>query len=164
MTRWSRRRQSCPGRDHRANGGCQRADSGTTPGGLNDWQPDFNTVVVDEAHHAAGRDVTRGFSNTAGRGTTDGPLIVGVTATPERGDKHVPRGSVRRNRLPKVHPGDDAAGYLCDLRAVQVLLHANFDALHTTGMAISSRASWRRALHAAMPPQQVLEAFQDACE
>ena len=52
------------------------------------------------------------------------------------------------------------AGYLCDLRAVQVMVQANFSALRTT------RGDWQegdleRALLAANAPEQVLEAFQE---
>src|SRR5262249_11851193 len=61
----------------------------------------------------------------------DGPLVVGVTATPERGDHHSLRqvfdGIVYQKTLLEMMQ----AGYLVDLRAIQVLLQADFHALRT---------------------------------
>lgn len=45
-------------------------------------RPDFNTVIVDECHHAAAASYTKIFEHVA----PANPLLVGVTATPDRGD------------------------------------------------------------------------------
>jgi len=48
--------------------------------------PDFHTIVIDEAHHAPAATYRR-ILTYCRAGQTDGPLVVGVTATPERGDR-----------------------------------------------------------------------------
>lgn len=45
----------------------------------------FGTVVVDEAHHATAATYI-GIFEATGAGQPDGPVLVGVTATPDRGD------------------------------------------------------------------------------
>jgi len=45
----------------------------------------FRLVIVDEAHHTAA-DSYRRILDGLGVGTADGPLCLGVTATPDRGD------------------------------------------------------------------------------
>lgn len=45
----------------------------------------FGLVIVDEAHHATSASYTR-VLETLRAGEDDGPLLVGVTATPERAD------------------------------------------------------------------------------
>src|SRR5437870_4899857 len=48
--------------------------------------PDFRTIVIDEAHHAPAPSYRRILAYChAWR--PDGPLVVGVTATPARGDR-----------------------------------------------------------------------------
>src|SRR4030095_15309106 len=61
----------------------------------------------------------------------DGPLVVGVTATPERGDRQSLRQVFDRIVYQKTLLEMMQAGYLVDLRALQVLLQADFDALRT---------------------------------
>jgi len=48
--------------------------------------PDFQTIVIDEAHHAPASTYRR-ILEYCRAWRTDGPLVVGVTATPERGGK-----------------------------------------------------------------------------
>jgi superfamily II DNA or RNA helicase len=48
--------------------------------------PDFTTVVVDEAHHASAESYRRILRHVRAW-EPDGPLVLGVTATPERHDK-----------------------------------------------------------------------------
>lgn len=45
----------------------------------------FDLIVVDEAHHAAAESY-RWILDELDAGTDDGPLLLGVTATPDRGD------------------------------------------------------------------------------
>src|SRR5262245_61895122 len=49
--------------------------------------PDFQTIVIDEAHHAPAPTYRR-ILEYCRAWHPDGPLVVGVTATPERGDRH----------------------------------------------------------------------------
>src|SRR4029450_6992147 len=49
--------------------------------------PDFQTIVIDEAHHAPAPTYWR-ILEYCRAWQADGPLVVGVTATPERGDHH----------------------------------------------------------------------------
>jgi superfamily II DNA or RNA helicase len=46
--------------------------------------PDFHTIVIDEAHHAPAPTYRR-ILDYCRAWRPDGPLVVGVTATPERG-------------------------------------------------------------------------------
>ncbi len=76
----------------------------------------FATVIVDEAHHAAAATYRKIIKALVGSET----LLLGVTATPGRGDgvalKTVFDEIVYRKTLPEMICG----GYLADLRAVQV--------------------------------------------
>jgi len=57
--------------------------------------PDFHTIVIDEAHHAPAPTYRRILAYCRAW-HPDGPLVVGVTATPERGDHHSLRQVVDR--------------------------------------------------------------------
>src|SRR2546421_2080379 len=48
--------------------------------------PDFHTIVIDEAHHAPAPP-SRRILEYCRAWCPDGPLVVGVTATPARGDR-----------------------------------------------------------------------------
>jgi superfamily II DNA or RNA helicase len=52
---------------------------------LSDDVAPFGLVIVDEAHHAAAESY-RTILKALGAGEPDGPLLLGVTATPDRGD------------------------------------------------------------------------------
>ena len=120
--------------------------------------PDFTTLVVDEAHHTTA-DTYQRILEHCGAWEDAGPLVVGVTATPERADKQALGDVFEAIVYQKSILEMLRAGYLCDLRAVQVMVQANFSALRTT------RGDWQerdleRVLLAANAPTQVLEAFQ----
>lgn len=92
--------------------------------------PDLTTIVVDEAHHANAASYRRVLD---GLGSFDdrGPLTLGVTATPERGDG-AGLGAVWQEIVYRVSILDLIRdGYLADLRAVQVRLTADFNRLKT---------------------------------
>jgi superfamily II DNA or RNA helicase len=120
--------------------------------------PDFQTIVIDEAHHAPAPTCRR-ILEYCRAWRADGPLVVGVTATPERGDHHSLRqvfdGIVYQKTLLEMMQ----AGYLVDLRAFQVLLQADFDALRTQ-QGDFVEAELETLLLAANAPAQVLAAFQ----
>ena len=109
--------------------------------------PDFQTIVIDEAHHAPAPTYRR-ILDYCRAWHPDGPLVVGVTATPERGDHHSLRtifdGIVYQKTLLEMMQ----AGYLVDLRALQVLLKADFDALRTRSCASALRIIVRDLSHA----------------
>jgi superfamily II DNA or RNA helicase len=119
--------------------------------------PDFQTIVIDEAHHAPAPTYRR-ILDYCRAWHPDGPLV-GVTATPERGDHHSLRqvfeGIVYQKTLLEMMQ----AGYLVDLRALQVLLQADFDGLRTQRGDFVD-AELETLLLAANAPAQVLAAFQ----
>src|SRR2546425_5552396 len=120
--------------------------------------PDFHTIVIDEAHHAPAPTYRR-ILDYCRAWHPDGPLVVGVTATPERGDHHSLRQVFDRIVYQKTLLEMMQAGYLVDLRALQVLLQADFDALRTQ-QGDFVEAELETLLLAANAPAQVLAAFQ----
>jgi len=91
---------------------------------------DFATIIVDEAHHAVAATY-RQILERAGAFTHGGPLTLGVTATPQRGDRvgldHVFQQIVYHKTLREMI----LAGYLSDLRALQIRVEADFRQLRT---------------------------------
>src|SRR6266851_5107465 len=120
--------------------------------------PDFATIVIDEAHHAPAATYRRILDHCQAW-RAEGPLVVGVTATPERGDRQSLRPVFDRIVYQKTLVEMMQAGYLVDLRAMQVLLHADFDALRTRHGDFVE-AELETLLLAANAPAQVLVAFQ----
>src|SRR5713101_3310464 len=120
--------------------------------------PDFQTIVIDEAHHAPAPSYRR-ILEYCRAWRANGPLVVGVTATPERGDRQSLRQVFERIVYQKTLLEMMQAGYLVDLRAVQVLLQADFDALRTAHGDFVD-AELETLLLAANAPAQVLAAFQ----
>ncbi len=120
--------------------------------------PDFQTIVIDEAHHAPA-PIYRRILDYCRAWQADGPLVVGVTATPERGDHHSLRQVFDRIVYQKTLLEMMQAGYLVDLRALQILLQANFDALRTQ-QGDFVEAELETLLLAANAPAQVLAAFR----
>src|SRR3989475_4967611 len=120
--------------------------------------PDFQTIVIDEAHHAPAPTYRR-ILEYCRAWHPDGPLVVGVTATPERGDHHSLRPVFDRIVYQKTLLEMMQAGYLVDLRALQVLLQADFGALRTQHGDFVD-AELETLLLAANAPAQVLAAFQ----
>lgn len=121
-------------------------------------RPDFQTIVIDEAHHATAVTYRRILEHCR-MGRPDGPLVLGVTATPERGDRKSLQQVFDRIVYQKTLLEMMQAGYLVDLRAIQVLLQANFDALRTQRGDFAD-ADLESLLLAANAPAQVLAAFQ----
>jgi superfamily II DNA or RNA helicase len=90
--------------------------------------PDFETLIVDEAHHLTAPSYQRILGHL-GAGREGGPQAVGFTATPERGGGQPLDGwgvVYRRELLEMIREG-----YLADIRALQVRLEADFSKLHT---------------------------------
>lgn len=90
----------------------------------------FDTIVIDEAHHASASSYRR-VLDVLGSYRADGPLTLGVTATPERGDG-AGLNAVWQEIVYRVSILDLIRdGYLTDLRAIQVRLTADFNRLKT---------------------------------
>jgi superfamily II DNA or RNA helicase len=96
---------------------------------LSRLRPDFDTIVVDEAHHAPAKSYQRILRYLHAR-RDDGPLVLGVTATPERADRKSLKAVFDRIVYQKPLLEMIEAGYLADLRAIQVHLQINLDQLH----------------------------------
>ena len=114
----------------------------------------FQTVVIDEAHHAAAKTYQQIIDGVMGPET----LLFGVSATLERGDgkglDHVFDEIVfERDVLWMIQKG-----YLSDIRAVQVMLDANFGQLHTRG-GDYVRGEVEDMLQAAAAPKHALKAY-----
>src|SRR5256712_3353794 len=92
--------------------------------------PDFRTIGSDEAHHAF-TPTYRRILEYCQAWRTDGPLVVGVTATPERRDHHSLRQVFDHIVYQKTLLEMMQAGHLLDLRAIPVLLPAALDAPRT---------------------------------
>src|SRR4029450_9697558 len=120
--------------------------------------PHFQTMVIDEAHHAPAPTYRR-ILDYCRAWQPDGPLVVGVTAPPERGGHRTLRPVFDRIVYQKTLREMMQAGYLVDLRAVQVLLQADFDTLRTQHGDFVE-AELETLLLAANAPAQVLAAFQ----
>jgi ATP-dependent helicase IRC3 len=128
------------------------------PNRLEQMVPDFDTVIIDEAHHAPAATYQR-VMEYLGCFEPEGPLTVGFTATPERADK-VGLGQVwdqivyQKSLLEMI-----TAGYLSDLRAVRITLKADLDQVHTRhGDFIDSELE--SVLLNADAPEHVVAAYQ----
>jgi len=120
--------------------------------------PHFGTVVVDEAHHSTAQSY-RAILDRVGAFADGGPLTIGVTATPERTDdgelRDVWEDIVYRTELVDMI----LAGYLADLRAIQVRLDANLDAVHTRAGDLAVN-ELDEALRAANAPAHTVTAYE----
>lgn len=91
----------------------------------------FGLVVIDEAHHAAA-DSYRKVMHALRCDEPDGPLLLGVTATPDRGD-----GKGLVDLFDEVTFTNDikwgiARNYLCDLKGLRVKLDVDMRGLKVT--------------------------------
>jgi superfamily II DNA or RNA helicase len=121
-------------------------------------RPGFATIVVDEAHHATAPTYRR-ILRHCGAFAAAGPLTLGVTATPERSDTAQLRDIWQAIVYEQSLLALITAGYLANLRAVQVLLQVNFDALHTRqGDFVDAEVD--TLLLQADAPQHVVQAYQ----
>lgn len=93
---------------------------------LDRFRRDWDFVVIDEAHHAAAPTYRRIIEHLDA-GSATGPLLLGVTATADRGDKQglddIFDEIVQEIKLPKLVK----AGYIADMRGVRVKIGLNLD-------------------------------------
>ena len=117
----------------------------------------FSTVIVDEAHHGAADTYKRALEYF-GCFADSGPLTVGFTATPQRADRKALGKIFEKIIYRKTILEMIRSGYLCDLRAIQIKLQADFNALHTRhGDFIDGEAG--EMLIAANAPRHAVEAY-----
>ena len=119
----------------------------------------FDLIVIDEAHHAVAESY-RTILEALRAFETDGPLVLGVTATADRADG---RGLADIFEAIVFEVGMlemIEQGYLANLRALQIRLAADFDQLHTrAGDFIESEAE--ELLFAAHAPEHAVTAYQE---
>jgi ATP-dependent helicase IRC3 len=119
----------------------------------------FGMIVVDEAHHAAAASY-RDTLDALGAFEPGGPVVLGVTATPGRGDG-VGLDSVFQEIVYRMGILDGIrGGYLCDLRAVGVALETDFADVHARGGDLAD-GELGDALMAADAPEHVRDAYLD---
>lgn len=94
-----------------------------------DQMPSFDLIVVDEAHHVLGKTYLT-ILEAAGAFNENGPPVIGLTATVERGDKKgldaVFEQIVYQYQLLQAI----REGYLSDLKMKRIELNVNFDEIH----------------------------------
>ncbi len=118
----------------------------------------FDTVTVDEAHHAGSRSYRRILEHLE-----PSPLILGVTATPQRADGRL--GEVWQEIVFQRGIAEIIqAGYLADVRGVRVGLEAvDLDAVAQSGGDFDADALGD-ALEQAAAPAHVLAAYRQHAE
>jgi ATP-dependent helicase IRC3 len=108
----------------------------------------FATVVVDEAHHSEAPTYKRLLRVLKAAGD---PPVLGVTATPARGDKK----SLGRTWQRVIHTvsilDGIKLGYLVNLRAHRIRVNANFNDLHSRHGDIVEGEAERMLLDASAP-------------
>lgn len=121
--------------------------------------PPFSLLVVDEAHHSAA-DSYRQVLKALRAGEPDGPLLLGVTATPDRGD-----GVGLDDLYQTVVFNYDILwgirhGFLCDIRGRAVRVQGlDVDGIKTTAGDYQAGDSGR-ALEEAGAPQAIAKAIK----
>jgi superfamily II DNA or RNA helicase len=118
---------------------------------------DFTTVVVDEAHHATAPTYQRVLEHV-GAFRSDGPLLLGVTATPFRHDRDalgaIFAAIVHRQTILDGITG----GYLCDLEARRLHVAVDLDRIPTRAGDLDEAAT-EAALLAAQSQTVLAEAL-----
>lgn len=92
--------------------------------------PPFELVIVDEAHHYVAHQY-REVLGDLGAWREDGPLVVGFTATPQRGDKVGLQRVFQKVAFHRSILSMIRQGYLCDLKGIQVRAEFDLDDVKT---------------------------------
>jgi ATP-dependent helicase IRC3 len=130
----------------------------TRPNRLAQLAPDLRTIIIDEAHHAVA-DTYRRILDYCGAFRSDGPLVLGVTATADRLDRQGLDAIFQTIVFERSLLTMMQAGYLCDLRAVQVAVGGlDLDAV-TYRAGDWTDGDLERALLAAEVPRHVAEVY-----
>jgi superfamily II DNA or RNA helicase len=120
---------------------------------------DFSLVIVDEAHHAMAPS-WRAVLTYLGCFEPAGPLTVGFTATPERGDgadlaEVFEAITYHRDLLSMIREG-----YLCDLRGMQIHLDVDLDRVHSRGGDFIE-AELAAEMERADTPRHIVRAYRE---
>ena len=119
----------------------------------------FSLVVIDEAHHAAAASY-HAILESLGAFAPVGPLVLGVTATPGRGDG-VGLDEIFEEIVYWMNILDGIrGGYLADLRAVSVTLDTDFSGVRSRGGDLAD-GELGDALLAADAPEHVAAAYRE---
>lgn len=119
---------------------------------------ELTIVVADECHHSAAR-TWREVLRACGCWDPTGPLLVGVTATPDRADERTIAEVVFEKLVYSQSIVDLIdAGYLCDVEARTVHIAADLSTVHSRGGDLDAGELSRALLHA-NAPARVLEAY-----
>jgi len=120
--------------------------------------PKFATVIVDEAHHSVAKSY-RSLLEHVGIFKPDGPLCVGWTATPKRADRKR-LNTIFQKIVYKQQIGEMILrGYLCDVRAKQVVLDMDLTQVRQTRFGDWDDGALASAIDNARGPEIVVEAF-----
>jgi ATP-dependent helicase IRC3 len=92
----------------------------------------INTIIIDEAHHSPSDSYKLVLEHLGVFRDDNPPLTLGVTATPERLDKKALSNIFQEIVYQKNILEMMIAGYLCDLRAIQIKLDIDFNKLKTS--------------------------------
>ena len=145
--------------DHDADVVVGSIQSLSRPNRLTRLVPDFSVVVIDECHHAVADSYVRVLEHV-GAFEDDGPLVVGVSATLERGDGTGLGDIFEAVTYEKTLLEMIEAGYLVDLRAIRVQVQADFNDVHVRrgDLAVDELSDM---LDRADQPRQVAEAYRE---
>ena len=116
----------------------------------------FQTVVIDEAHHAAANTYRQIIDAVVGPET----LLFGVSATLDRGDGLGLQAIFEEIVYTRDMLSMIQEGYLCDIRALQVMLQTDFGDLHSRGGDYVS-GEVEDMLVAAEAPKHALQAYRE---
>lgn len=120
----------------------------------------FDQIVVDEAHHAQAASYQRVLEALGG---LSGTPMLGVTATPFRGDRK-PLGETFECIVDHMSIKDGiASGYLCNLRALRITTKAQLSGLKITRGDVN-QAQAGHALMEAEAPETIARAILEHCE
>jgi len=123
----------------------------------------FDAVVIDEAHHATADTYVR-IMRHCGVGEADGPVLVGVTATPFRGDKASLANVFDQVVYEKSLRAGIEENWLATIRAVRVQSQTNLSNVSTrlgdfaeTELAEATNTDYRNSLIASAIEQHAPE-------
>ena len=119
----------------------------------------FGLVIVDEAHHSAAASYKR-ILTALSCFEDGGPLTLGFTATPDRGDGRGLNAIYQEIVYSKGLVEMISAGFLSDLRGKRIELEADFNTLNVTAGDFDDADS-ARMLMAADAPGVVARAYQE---
>ena len=91
----------------------------------------FSLLICDEAHHAISPSYMRVFDELGFMGEDKDKLLIGVTATAYRGDKAGLGGVFQAITFERSILAMMRAGYLCDVRGLEVRTGATLARVHT---------------------------------